>query len=155
MFHHGPLTIYAKLRVALPPRMAGTFSPPVRVSDPDMHHGTCVTHVLWCMPGSLTTGFLWSRWRGKRSRQSWSMHNPLFCVSGKRPFGQRHTTGGLSRTNLPMLSYSSWNFNNMNSTFCHNMEISCTLSHSFLTYSRTNPHTHPCSHRRPLAHIPY
>ena len=23
------------------------------VSDPDMHHGTCVTHVPWCMPGSL------------------------------------------------------------------------------------------------------
>ena len=25
-------------------------------SDPCMHHGTCVTHVLWCMPGSLTRG---------------------------------------------------------------------------------------------------
>ena len=27
--------------------------------DPDMHHGTCVTHVTWCMPGSkfLTTNF--------------------------------------------------------------------------------------------------
>ena len=24
------------------------------VSDPGMHHGTCVTHVLWCMSGSLT-----------------------------------------------------------------------------------------------------
>ena len=23
------------------------FSPPPRVSDPDMHHGTCVTHVPW------------------------------------------------------------------------------------------------------------
>ena len=30
------------------------FSPP-RVSDPDMHHGTL---------GSLTSGFLWSWWRG-------------------------------------------------------------------------------------------
>ena len=28
-----------------------------------MHHGTCVTHVPWCKPGSLTNGFLWSRWR--------------------------------------------------------------------------------------------
>ena len=27
-----------------------------RVSDPDMHHGTCVTHVPWCMSGSLTRG---------------------------------------------------------------------------------------------------
>ena len=26
------------------------------VSDPGMHHGTCVTHVPWCMPGSLTCG---------------------------------------------------------------------------------------------------
>ena len=26
------------------------------VSDPDMHHGTCVTHVSWCMSGSLTRG---------------------------------------------------------------------------------------------------
>ena len=26
------------------------------VSDPDMHHGTCVTHVPWCMSGSLTCG---------------------------------------------------------------------------------------------------
>ena len=24
------------------------------VSDPDMYHGTCVTHVPWCMSGSLT-----------------------------------------------------------------------------------------------------
>ena len=27
-----------------------------RVSDPEMHHGTCVTHVPWCMSGSLTRG---------------------------------------------------------------------------------------------------
>ena len=26
------------------------------VSDPGMHHGTCVTHVPWCMSGSLTSG---------------------------------------------------------------------------------------------------
>ena len=26
------------------------------VSDPSMHHGTCVTHVPWCMSGSLTCG---------------------------------------------------------------------------------------------------
>ena len=27
-----------------------------RVSDPGMHHGTCVTHVPWCMSGLLTHG---------------------------------------------------------------------------------------------------
>ena len=26
------------------------------ISDPGMHHGTCVTHVPWCMLGSLTRG---------------------------------------------------------------------------------------------------
>ena len=47
------------------PGMPGTFSPSPQVSDPDMHHGTCVTHVPWCMPGSLTSGFIWNRRRGK------------------------------------------------------------------------------------------
>ena len=39
------------------PGMPGTFSPPSGASYPDMHHGTCVTHVPWCMPGSLTNDF--------------------------------------------------------------------------------------------------
>ena len=65
---NGPLTRYAKLRVAHAPGMPGTFSPPPRFSDPDMHNGTCMTHVPWCMPGSLVSGFIWSWWRGKRSR---------------------------------------------------------------------------------------
>ena len=26
------------------------------ISDPGMHHDTCVTHVPWCMPGSLIHG---------------------------------------------------------------------------------------------------
>ena len=42
---HGPLTRYVILWVAHVPGMPGTFSPPPRVGDPDMHHGTCVTHV--------------------------------------------------------------------------------------------------------------
>ena len=77
---HEPLTWYIKLRVAHAPGIPGTFSPPPRISDPHMHHGTCVTHVPWCMPGSLTSGFLWSRWRHSRR-----MHNSQFYVSGKRP----------------------------------------------------------------------
>ena len=54
-----------KIAVAHAPGMPGTFSPSLQVSDPDMHHGTCVTHVPWCMPGSLTSGFLWNWRRGK------------------------------------------------------------------------------------------
>ena len=53
---------------------AGNVSPPPRVSDPDMHHGTRMTNGPWCMPGSLTSGFLWSRWRGNSSRHSRRMH---------------------------------------------------------------------------------
>ena len=81
---HGPLARYAKLRVAHAPGMSVTFSPSPHVSDPNMHHGMCVTHVPWCMPGSLISGFLWSRWRGNPSRHSWRMRNAQFYVSGKR-----------------------------------------------------------------------
>ena len=78
-----------KIASAHAPGMPGTFSPPPRVSDPDMHHGTCVTHVPWCMPGSLTSGFLWSRWRGKTFRHSRRMRNLQFYVSGKRPMAYK------------------------------------------------------------------
>ena len=36
---HEPLARYVKLWVVHARRMPGTFSPPLRVSDPDMHHG--------------------------------------------------------------------------------------------------------------------
>ena len=32
------------------------FQRKLLVSDPGMHYGTCVTHVPWCMSGSLTCG---------------------------------------------------------------------------------------------------
>ena len=82
---HGSLARYVKLRVAHAPEMPGTFYPPLWVSDPDLHHDTCVTHVPWCMSGLLTSDFLWSQWRGKRSRHSRRMRNPQFYVSSKRP----------------------------------------------------------------------
>ena len=73
--------------------MLGTLSPPPQVSDPDMHHGACVMHVPWCMPGSLTSGFLWSWGRGKRSRHSRRVRNPQFYVSGKSPMDYRDILG--------------------------------------------------------------
>ena len=100
VYGHEPLTRYAKLRVAHAP---GTFSLPPWVSDPDMHHGTCVKHVPWCMPGSLTSGFLWNRWRGKRSRHSQRMRNPQFCVSGKRPI----VSSWLSHDTMSLVSSDS------------------------------------------------
>ena len=82
---HGSLARYVKLRVAHAPGMSGTFLLTSRVNDPGMNHGTYVTHVPWSMPGSTYSGFLWSLWRGKRSRYSRRMRNPQFYVSGKRP----------------------------------------------------------------------
>ena len=104
---NGPLAKYVKWRVAHPPGMPGTFSPTPRVSDSNMHHGTCVTHVPWCMPGSLTSGFLGSRWRVKRSRHSWRMRNPQFYVSCKRSMTlvASQTTG---RWTVRPRVYSGW-----------------------------------------------
>ena len=58
-----PLTRHATLRVPHAPGTPGTFSTLPRVSDPDMRHGMHVTHMPRCIAGSLTSGFLWSRWR--------------------------------------------------------------------------------------------
>ena len=56
---HRPFARYAKLRVAMHREWWERF--PLHrlqrkplVSDPGMHHGTCVTHVPWRMSGSLT-----------------------------------------------------------------------------------------------------
>ena len=43
---NGSLTRYVNLRIVHAPGMPGTFSPPPRVSDPGMHHGTCVA-AIW------------------------------------------------------------------------------------------------------------
>ena len=110
---HRPLARYVKLRVAHAPGTPGTFPPPPQVSDPDMHHGTCVTHVPWCRPGSLTSGFRWSRWRGKRSRHSRHMHNPQFYVSGKRPIEYP------SETHLKLKS--------LENSFVHNILFNCPI----------------------------
>ena len=67
------------------PGMPGTFSPPPQFSNPDIHHGTCITHMPWCMLGSQTRGVPWSRCCGKCSQHFPRMHNPQFYVTGKRP----------------------------------------------------------------------
>ena len=56
-----PLSIYVKFRVAHAPGCRERFlhhrlQRKQLISDPGMHDGTCVTHVPWCMPGSLTRG---------------------------------------------------------------------------------------------------
>ena len=49
------------------------------VSDPGMHHVTCVTHVPWCMSWLLT------RSDGEMLPAFRCMRNPQFYVSGKIP----------------------------------------------------------------------
>ena len=51
---NGPLATYAKLRIAHAPGMPHRIQRKPLVSDSGMHHGTCVTHVPWCMSGSPT-----------------------------------------------------------------------------------------------------
>ena len=80
MWLHGPLARNAKLRVAYAPGIPGMFSHHRGLAFPK-----CVSHVQWCMPGSLTSGFLSSRWRGKHSGLFRRMGNPQLYLSGKRP----------------------------------------------------------------------
>ena len=89
---HGPLVRNVKLWVAHALGMQETLSPPPRVNDPNMHHGTGVTHAPWCMPGSLTSSSLCSWWRGKRSRHTRHMHNLQFYVNSN-PYPEPVYTG--------------------------------------------------------------
>ena len=43
---HGPRARYVKMRVAHAPGMSGTFSPPLRVSNPDMHEAIEIVCLL-------------------------------------------------------------------------------------------------------------
>ena len=58
---YGPLTRYANCGLCMHHECRERF-PRHRlkrkplVSDPGMHHDTCVMHVPWCMSGSLTSG---------------------------------------------------------------------------------------------------
>ena len=78
--YHGPLASYVTLRVAHPLGMRESFP---------RHRWlailTCITARAWCIPRLLTSGYLRSRWQGKRSRNSRRTRNPQFYVSRKKP----------------------------------------------------------------------
>ena len=103
-----PLIRCVKLRVAHAPGMARMLSPPPRVRDPGMHQSTCVIHVPWCMPRSLTLGFIWSQWRGKCSQHSRRMRNPQFCVSGKRPMAACLSAGSNNMRSSAVVCHPAW-----------------------------------------------
>ena len=113
----------------------------VFLSDPDMRHGTCVSHVPRCMLGSLTSGFHWSRWQRKRSRHS--RPNAQFCVFGKRPmlnlgasFGSYHCKVYVHISQIRLV-FSS------NQAGMHCLLSQCIYSFTFRT------HRHSCSTTRP------
>ena len=54
-------------------------------NHPDIHHDTYVTHVPWCMLGSLTSGFRWSRWRGNVPGMPGPCANPNFTYLVRDP----------------------------------------------------------------------
>ena len=57
------------------------------VSDPGMHHRTCVTHVPWCMSGSLTNGG-----GEKRSRYSRACTTRNYTYLVRGPCSRLHYT---------------------------------------------------------------
>ena len=68
------------------------------VSDPGMHHGTCGTHVPWCMSGSLTCGD-----REKGSRHSRRLRTRYFAYLARglcfhQPY--QHSLIGISLTSM-------------------------------------------------------
>ena len=70
------------------------------VSDPGMHHGTCVTHMLWCMSGLLTSG------SGKNDPGipgACAIRNFTYLVSG--PWPQTFNTYAASCTSLKAILY--------------------------------------------------
>ena len=72
------------------------------VSDTGMHHGTCVTHVPWCMSGSLIRGY-----QRKRSRLSRCMRNPQLYISGK--WSMEHQSERRSFWEFQISIISRWN----------------------------------------------
>ena len=83
---HVPFTRHVKLRGAYVPGMPGIYSPPPRVRDPDIYHGTCAMHVSWFMSGSLSSGFLWIRWQENVPGISGACATRNFTYLGRGPW---------------------------------------------------------------------
>ena len=135
--------------------MPGTFSSASRVGDPNMYHGIWVTHVPSCLLGSLTSRFLWIRWRGKRSRHSRRMGNPQFNLSGKLPLESRlwHVpliTGdwGFIKTMLALTEINQFVTTSIPCRQIENfVELGNIKSQNCKSY-KYNPDTFPCAFPR-------
>ena len=74
--YNGHFARYIKLRVAHAPGIPGTFFPPSRVSNPDMHHDT---HMLWCMSGFPLNSV------ARKTFPAFPAHAQPTILSGTRP----------------------------------------------------------------------
>ena len=72
-----------------------------------MHHGTCVTHVPWCMSGSLTCGY------GENVPGIPGTCAPAICVSGKRPMTVMWKTSSKAQQNTFVLFEFIYTFNTL------------------------------------------
>ena len=82
VLEHGPLTRYAKSRVAHAPGMPGAFSPPPTPRETANKQPRHASRHVRDACAVMHVGIATRRWREKRSRR---MRNPQFYVSGKRP----------------------------------------------------------------------
>ena len=85
--HHrnGPLTRYAKLRVAHASGMLGTFPPPPTSKEIASYRSQHASRHVRHARAVMHVGIANPRFRGKRSRYSRHRRNPQLCVSGKSP----------------------------------------------------------------------
>ena len=112
---------------------AGNIFPAPQVSDPDMHHGACVTHVPRCMPGSLISGFLWS-WLRKKSVPGipWpcATHNFTYLVRG--PFQEEDIYAG---QDMRAFLHLSWYFERLTDLWVVSLTHWLTSMMSKTTYT--------------------
>ena len=118
------------------------FQKKLLYSDPGMHHGTCVTHVPWCMSGSLTCGD-----GENRSRHSRRMHIRNFAYLARGPLSCYiiYICHRCYRS-LPTLLYQIF-FTGLNRYLCktvsNHRSFHCLFHRMFLEYVKVNIKTPP------------
>ena len=96
------------------------FQRKLLVSDPGIHHGPCVTHVPWCMSGSLTCV------DGKTFPAFPAHAHPRFCISGKRPIMQpRRLWVNISHASAIGYNYNNNETRHFDGIHCTYVKIAC------------------------------
>ena len=103
-----------------------------KVSDPDMHHGTCVTHVPWCMSGSLTRG---GRDNVPSILGACATHNLTYLARG--PWN--HMIWVCSAWELVVTSNSHWQPSNATRTQTRNTFWNCIMQWHGNNFRVTGP----------------